>query len=113
MTWSEARRYNRALRQAEADLDRSGDGVIVWRPEYVETFATPQQLWLALRSRWTTTVHAQVDRPLDADGTASWPLRELAARHRGVLAALGRGPEFRGLSALGRADADELVEAVA
>jgi hypothetical protein len=49
MTWSEVHRYYAVLRRAESDLDRT-DGELIWRAEYRDVFASPEQLLLALRS---------------------------------------------------------------
>jgi hypothetical protein len=87
MSWQDAHRYNQALRAAAADLTET-DGVIIWRPEFDAIFGNEDELLLALRSRWQTTLHAQIEQPVDPDGRLSDAARHLAEAHRGVLRAL-------------------------
>jgi hypothetical protein len=90
MGWTETHRYYGVLRAVEAELDRRGDGVIVWHRDYADVFGSPQALRLALRTRWATMVEAQVEVPRDAEGRPSPALRALADAHRGLLLALVR-----------------------
>jgi hypothetical protein len=90
MTWHDAHRYNSALRAVETELDRTGDGEIRWRPEYAQIFGSPRGLLLALRSRWQTMLHAQVEDEAGVDGRASDELQALVDRHPGLVHALVR-----------------------
>jgi hypothetical protein len=88
MSWQDAHRYNRALRDVRAELNWSEGTEIVWRPDYVEIFGTRERLLLALRSRLQTTLHAQADDLAVAGGQPADVLRALAAAHPGVVRAL-------------------------
>src|SRR3954447_2958140 len=90
MSWEDAHRYNKALREVEAQLNRTGDGRIVWRPEYAAIFSSPERLLLALRSRWETMLQAQVADIVTADGGPAGVLRALAAAHPGLVRGLAR-----------------------
>src|SRR4051812_20380574 len=90
MSWEDAHRYNMALREVEAQLNWTGDGEIAWRQEYAEIFGSPERLLLALRSRWETTLQAQVDDTITVDGGTAGVLRALAAAHPGLARALAR-----------------------
>ena len=95
MTWSETHRYYDALSEIEADLDRTGDGLLPWRAEYAAIFGDPAGLLLALRHRWDVLVQAQVEQPRDPSGRFSKELLTLAALHPGLMAALARDAETR------------------
>lgn len=86
MTWSETHRRLAALRAVEAELDRTGDGQLPWRPEYADIFGDRHTLLLQLRYRWRLLVQAQVE-PTFEGAAAS---RALAGQHPGLLAALRR-----------------------
>lgn len=88
MSWQDAQRYNRALREVRTELNWSEGAEIVWRPEYVEIFGSREQLLLALRSRLQTTLHAQMDDLAGPGGQPAEVLRALAAAHPGVVRAL-------------------------
>jgi hypothetical protein len=90
MGWTDTHRYYATLRAVEDELNRRGDGVIVWHREYADVFGSVQVLRLALHTRWETMLRAQVDVPCDAEGRPSPELCELAAAHRGLLLALAR-----------------------
>ncbi|WP_436495069.1 hypothetical protein [Actinokineospora sp. HUAS TT18] len=91
MTWSETNSYYAALRSVAADLEHSR-GVVPWRPEYTPIFGDRDGLLVALRRRWVVMVQAQVEWPLDRAGRATEELRAFAARHPGLLAAIGDDP---------------------
>ena len=84
MGWTETHRYYATLRAVEDELNRRGDGVIVWHPQYADVFGSVQVLRLALHTRWETMLRAQVDVPCDAEGRPSPELCELAAAHPDV-----------------------------
>ena len=90
MGWQETHDYYDALHRAEADLNRSGDGLVTWRPEYEPVFGTPRRLVLALRSHWNNLVRAQVE----SDSAQNWrrimDVNRLAAAHPGLAAAVAR-----------------------
>ena len=90
MSWDDTHKYYAALRRAEADLDRTGDGVITWHDEYADIFGSPQRLSLALRSYWNNLVRAQVE----CDNPENWrrimDVNRLAAAHPGLAAAVAR-----------------------
>jgi hypothetical protein len=77
MTWSETRRRLDALREIEAELDRTG-GELPWHDEYADIFGDRRILLLQLRYRWRLMVEAQ-------GGVAA-----LAERHPGLVAVLRR-----------------------
>jgi hypothetical protein len=89
MTWSEVHRYYAALRRAESDLDRT-DGELIWRAEYRDVFASPEQLLLALRSYWITMVRAQVEWDSAGNWRRMTTEHRLAAEHPGLVRALAR-----------------------
>lgn len=93
MSWQDAHRYNEALRAVEAQLNWTGDGRIIWRPEYADIFGSPERVLLALRTRWQTLVQAQVEDIATADGGPSGVVRALAAAHPGLVRALTRASE--------------------
>jgi hypothetical protein len=82
MSWEDAHRYNQALRDIRADLDVVPDIALVWRPEYRQIFGSPEQLVLALRSRWNTMLQAQVEEAVTEDGEPTATVRALAAATR-------------------------------
>ena len=90
MSWTDAHRYYESLRKAEDDLDRSADGVLVWRPAYAEVFGSPDRLLLALRSRWENMMRAQIERIWEVDGSPTKRMRELAEEHPGLVRAMAR-----------------------
>lgn len=77
MTWSETRRRLDALREIEAELDRTG-GQLPWNHGYAEIFGDRRTLLLQLRYRWRLLVEAQGEVEL------------LAERHPGLVAVLRR-----------------------
>jgi hypothetical protein len=85
MSWDDANRYNRALREIETELNWTDGTELVWRSEYREIFGSRECLLLALRSRLRTTLYAQFD---DLASTAPEAVRKLAAAHPGVVRAL-------------------------
>lgn len=108
MSWDDTHRYYEALRRAEADLDRTGDGCLTWHEDYAAIFGTPERLSMALRSRWNNLVRAQVE----CDSPENWrrimDVNRLAAAHPGLAAAVARAA----LSRSARAKSDvELVGA--
>jgi hypothetical protein len=88
MSWQDAHRYNRALRDVAVELNWSEGTEIVWRPEYVEIFGSRQRLLMALRSRLRTTLHAQLDDLAGPGGQPADVLRALAIMSPGVVRAL-------------------------
>ena len=90
MSWQDAHRYNEALRTAEHDLNESPDGRVQWRDEYADIFGTEHTLLLALRTRWVTTMQAQLDRVWDIDGSFTPRMRELLDEHPGLVRARAR-----------------------
>jgi hypothetical protein len=90
MSWEDAHRYNQALRDIRADLDVVPDIALVWRPEYRQIFGSPEQLVLALRSRWNTMLQAQVEEAVTEDGEPTATVRALAAANRGLVRSLAR-----------------------
>ena len=85
MSWQDAHRYNRALREIETELNWTDGTELVWRAEYREIFGSREQVLLALRSRLQTTLYAQID---DLAATSAESVRALAAAHPGVVRAL-------------------------
>lgn len=85
MTWDDSHRYNAALRQVREDLAGSVDGRLPWRPEYADIFGCPDRLIAALRSRWQTTVHAQIADAVMVNGRHSDEMLALASEHRALL----------------------------
>jgi hypothetical protein len=90
MSWQDAHRYNQALRTVEAELNRTADSDIIWRPEFAEIFGSPDRLLLALRSRWETLRQAQVEDIATADGGPAGVERALALAHPGLVRAVSR-----------------------
>jgi hypothetical protein len=90
MTWRQAHLYYEALLAVVADVERTADGTLPWRPEFAEVFGDPAGLVLALRRRWQLMVQAQVEVPYDPSGQPSAALRTLAEHNRGMLAVLRR-----------------------
>jgi hypothetical protein len=85
MTWQDAHRYNAALRQVREDLKESAGDRLPWRAEYADIFGCPDRLVAALRSRWQTTVQAQISDAVTVNGRHSDEMLALAAEHRAVL----------------------------
>lgn len=83
MSWASTHQWWQALREAEAEIERRGDGVLPWRPEYGAIFGDPDGLIAALRYRWNLTTQAQADELAGADGDAHE--RALINANRGVL----------------------------
>jgi hypothetical protein len=96
MSWQDVHRYYAALHQVEDDLDRTGDGVLLWRPEYEEIFGSPRRLHLALRSYWRNMIRAQVEWDDDRNWRRIHAAQQLAAAHPGLArAARGEGEPAR------------------
>ena len=106
MSWQDAHRYNRALREIETELNWTDGTELVWRPEYLEIFGSREQVLLALRSRLRTALYAQLD---DLATTSSESVRMLAAAHPGVVRALALPEAVHWIDA----DADALVAGAA
>ncbi|GAA4471818.1 hypothetical protein GCM10023094_03120 [Rhodococcus olei] len=83
MSWASTHQWWQAVREAEAEIERRGDGVLPWRPELVGVFGDPDGLIAALRYRWNLTMQAQADELAGADGDAYE--RALINANRGVL----------------------------
>jgi hypothetical protein len=90
MSWDDAHRYNQALRDVEEALDVIPDVEFAWRPEYREIFGSPEWLLLALRTRWQTTVHAQIGDAVVVDGRHSEEMLALAASRPALVRTLAR-----------------------
>ncbi|MDT4915559.1 MAG: hypothetical protein QOH89_259 [Pseudonocardiales bacterium] len=99
MSWQDAHRYNRALREIETELNWTEGTELVWRPEYREIFGSPERLLLALRSRLQTTLYAQLDDLAGPSGPAPEVMRTLAAAHPGVVRALALPGAIRWIDA--------------
>lgn len=104
MSWDDAHRYNQALRDVEAALDVLPEVAYAWRPEYRDIFGTPELLLLALRTRWQTTVQAQIGDAAIVDGRHSDEMLALAAHRPALVRTLARAgvihwvdEELRGL----------------
>jgi hypothetical protein len=104
MSWDDAHRYNQALRDVEAALDVIPDVEHAWRPEYRDIFGTPDRLLLALRTRWQTTVQAQIGDAAIVGGRHSDEMLALAATRPALVRTLARAgvsdwmdEELRGL----------------
>lgn len=107
MTWRQAHLYYDALLAVVADVERTADGTLPWRPEFTEVFGDPAGLVLALRRRWQLMVQAQVEVPYNPSGQPSAALRTLAEHNRGMLAVLrrhGQEPYLTGPHAVGGHD---------
>ncbi|MFE3289132.1 hypothetical protein [Rhodococcus sp. NPDC059234] len=92
MSWASTHQWWQALREAAAEIERRGDGVLPWRPEYVGVFGDPDGLIAALRYRWNLTIQAQADELAGPDGDAHE--RALINANRGmlrILQAVGNG----------------------
>lgn len=90
MSWNDVHTYYEVLRRAETDLNRTGDGVLTWRPEYTEVFGTAQRLTQALRSYWNNMIRAQVECDSPQDWRRIMDVNRLAAAHPGLAAAVAR-----------------------
>jgi hypothetical protein len=104
MSWDDAHRYNKALRDVEEALDVIPDVEYAWRPEYAAIFGSPDRLLLALRSRWQTTVQAQIGDAAVVDGRHSDEMLLLASSRPALVRTLARAgviywmeQELRGL----------------
>ena len=104
MSWDDAHRYNQALRDVEEALDVVPDVEFAWRPGYRDIFGPPERLLLALRSRWQTTVQAQIGDAAVVDGRHSDEMLALAATRPALVRTLARAgaiywmdEELRGL----------------
>jgi hypothetical protein len=99
MSWESTHEYYRTLREVEDELDRS-TGIesfddLPWQPSYAQIFGDRAGLLLALRRRWQLLVQAQVEQAYDPAGVPTVELIALAARHRGLAAALRVGAGVR------------------
>lgn len=83
MSWASTHRWWEAVREAAAEIEDRADGVLPWRPEYVEVFGDPDGLIAALHYRWNLTMQAQADDLPSADGEAR--VRALINANREVL----------------------------
>jgi len=90
MSWNDVHRYYEALRRAEDDLNRTGDGRITWHTDYEEVFGTPQRLTDALRSYWHNLVRAQIECSDPQNWRRIMDLNRLAAAHPGLATAVAR-----------------------
>lgn len=90
VSWQDVHEYYAALRRAEADLNRTGDGVPVWHPEYEAIFGTPERLTQALCSHWHNLVRAQVECESPQNWRRIMDVNRLAAAHPGLATAVAR-----------------------
>lgn len=88
MTWEQTHRRMDALREIEAELERTQDGTLPWKPEYREIFGDAAGLLAALRNRWALMLAAQVEQIYDLSGKPSATVRSLADQHKGLLRAI-------------------------
>jgi hypothetical protein len=92
MTWQRTHDWWRAVRAAEAAIDRDPGGDLPWEAGFAELFGDRDGLLLALRYRWSLLVAAQVDPALPRhERDRAW--RDLTARHAGLLGVLDRDTE--------------------
>jgi len=61
MTWSETRRRQDVLREVRAVAAVRKDGVLPWSDDYIDAYATPDELLRDLAYSWRIHVEAQVD----------------------------------------------------
>lgn len=90
MTWEDTHRRMDALREVEAELERTRNGTLPWRPEYKDLFGDVHGLLDALKNRWALMLAAQVDAVYDASGKPTEAVRALAAQHQGLLKVIAR-----------------------
>ena len=92
MTWQRTHDWWRAVRAAEAAIDRDPDGALPWEAGFAELFGDRDGLVLALRYRWSLLVEAQADPELpQREQELAW--RGLTTRHAGLLRVLDRYTE--------------------
>ncbi|KQY50983.1 hypothetical protein ASD30_21120 [Nocardioides sp. Root140] len=92
MTWQETHRRWQALREIEESTRLDLSGELPWNDEIALIFGDRDCLVAHLRYRWNLTVEAQLDQDLGPDERVA-VLRDLRARHAGVLRILARYPE--------------------
>lgn len=92
MTWQRTTDWWRAVRAAEAAIDRDPGEGLPWEAGFAELFGDRDGLVLALRYRWSLLVEAQVDPELPQhEQERVW--RDLTTRHSGLLRVLDRYTE--------------------
>ena len=64
MTWNETRRRQDVLREVKAIAAVRQDGVLPWSDDYVDAYASPDELLRDLQYYWRITVEAQIDTKL-------------------------------------------------
>ena len=64
MTWTETKRRQDVLREVKAIAAVRQDGVLPWSDDYVDAYASPDELLRDLQYFWRITVEAQIDTKL-------------------------------------------------
>ena len=64
MTWTETKRRQDVLREVKAIAAVRQDGVLPWSDDYVDAYASPDELLRDLQYYWRITVEAQIDTKL-------------------------------------------------
>jgi len=92
MTWQRTHDWWRAVREAEAAIDR--DGELPWHDGFAALFGDRHGLVLALRYRWSLLVEAQAGPDLPGHvRERAW--RDLTTRHAALLAVLDEPARLR------------------
>lgn len=89
MSWTRTSEWWRTLREVSEELERTGDGVLPWRPHYADVFGDRDGLLAALRYRWQLTAQAQGSDPAWSIGERLLHDDDLAQRHAGLPRAIG------------------------
>ncbi len=64
MTWTETKRRQDVLREVKDIAAVRQDGVLPWSDDYVDAYASPDELLRDLQYYWRITVEAQIDTKL-------------------------------------------------
>ena len=66
MTWNETHRRQEVLREVRTIAAVRQDGELPWSDDYVDAYATPDELLRDLTYFWRITVEAQIDTKMSA-----------------------------------------------
>jgi hypothetical protein len=89
VSWTRTSEWWRAVREVSDELEHTGLGMLPWRPHYAEVFGDREGLLAALRYRWQLIAQAQGSDPAWSVGERLLHDDDLAARHAGLLRAIG------------------------
>ena len=72
MTWTETKRRQDVLREVKAIAAVRQDGVLPWSDDYVDAYASPDELLRDLQYFWRITVEGSEERRVGKECRSRW-----------------------------------------